>query len=214
MANQLICIRVAQRALPYSTEMRYERFPFDRFYLCPTAKLSSLRRIFRYFLTLPLDEELQQALRALKLQHIKNTPVIRDDRASEKRELPEDNSVLDTALAITDEWSIIVPTHVKNTFKAHPNKRTPDKGYLGYVLTSAIFTGHNTKIRLPQITLHAPDRTVPILCALCRNLLGLHNGDCVPGRGSCKDSQKINVAPDTYFYQKAEAALHETGGVK
>lgn len=198
MSNKILCVRIAQRVIWPAGTSQYNRFPFDRVYLGKKEHAHMFKQLFRYHLLMELDQPLLDALGQLAVKTIKKTSVIRDD--IELKGVPAThghNHFLDH-IANASDWLMVVPSHVVTVYKDPKEHTEPIKSELAYVLSNAIKHQHNQRVRLPQITLVTPTRTIPILCGMCRRILDLHAGNCVPGQSSCKYRVQVRLKYDDH----------------
>lgn len=214
MENKIICVRIAQRALPATPTSKYTRFPFERVYLCENNIVPQLKELFRYSLSFQLDKPLLEALNQLNINNIKETPVLRDDKRQRGTDYKDKRHAFLSHIQYEDvqHWTVLVPTHVKTRYKDSKNHKGPIASELGYVLSKIIMYGHNQGTKLPRITLHTPSRIVPILCGICRNVLELHEGNCVPGQPNCASRVKVTLKLDTHHTKISEKSIEESGG--
>jgi len=196
VTDNIFCVRIAQKLIQTQGESKYSRFPFDRVYLGKKQTASLFTRMFRYHLRMTLDTPLLHALDQLEITRIRETTIIRDDEAYAGVIRPAANRLyfFGDVIKRAEDWIMVVPTHVKSGYSGHAKR----KSELGYTLSRAVDYNLNTSIRLPTITLVTPTREIPIMCAVCRNVLGLQAGECIPGQPSCKRKIGIRVTFDPY----------------
>jgi len=212
MKQNIICVRIAQRVITPGDPHGYTHFPFDRVYLGKTHLTPQFKQLFRYYLSMPLDQKLLDALNLLQVHTEKHTPVRRDDAKSAEQTIDGKKAFL-SKIESPKDWLMIVPTHVKAKYKKTEGsyKATHESSELGYILSKAITPGYNRSVVMPQITLHTPKRTIPILCGVCKNNLELHAGNCMPGRATCKEQAGVSLKPDTHNQDMTNNSLEETG---
>jgi hypothetical protein len=214
MKNKIFCVRIAQRVIIPAKPEGYNHFPFDRVYLGKMHLAPEFKKLFRYYLSMPLDENLLDGLNKLAFSHKLETPVRRDDSKTEGNALNHQRGMFTKHITTPHHWLMVVPTHVITKYKKVDDKEkpVPDTSELGYILSKAIRRGYNSQVKMPQITLHTPSRKIPIMCAVCRNILEMHAGDCLPGRPTCKESASISLKLDTHNTEVANRSIEESGG--
>ncbi len=214
MKNKIICVRIAQRVLRTNTTADYTKFPFDRVYLSKVHLKPYFKQLFRYYLSMPLDAPLLDALNQLAITTKKETTVRRDDKRAEGVPQNSNNQGFRDLIQSPDDWVMVVPTHVKTRYQNAKRYTNPIGSELGYILSRALVPPYNAGVRLPQITLHTPHRTIPIICGVCKNNLDLHEGKCIPGRPSCKSKVRVNLRLDSYNSDTAAQSVEESGDVQ
>lgn len=197
MTATIICVKIAQRILYSSKQTLFNTFPFDRIYLAEKQYEPQVSNIFRYYITFPLDFTLYETLRLMHPASLNEIRVARNDKALIGEKTTKDYE-FEAYVDNYEDWTVIVPTHVKTNYV----DGVPQKTELAYILTKAIDYGSNTRTRLPTMTLVTPTRRVPIMCAICSSVLNMQAGNCVPGRISCKRKAKINLPYDDYNRRK------------
>jgi len=215
MANRkdkVICVKIAQRMLRHPKQrLTYDYFPYDRVYLAREKLAPVFRKTFRYYLSMPLNKELLDALNGLQVNTIKESPILRDDlRRKGAPGKYHDN--FKSLVRNHRGWIMIVPTHVKSIYQDPKNFKNPYASRVGYLLSNAIQKGHNDKAVLPRVTFYTPDRTIPVLCAVCKSLPLYHAAKCTPGTSSCKQNIESELSLDSEFYQMSRRSVEEAGG--
>ncbi len=82
--EKVICVRIAQHKLRHPKHnLTYDYFPYDRVYLAREKLAPIFRKTFRYYLSMPLDKELLNALNGMKVEQVKESTVIRDEHRRE-----------------------------------------------------------------------------------------------------------------------------------
>lgn len=215
MSNHVICVRVAQRALiPEGKGCDYNRFPFERIYLCKNNLISQLSKLYRYYITLPLDQYLLNALNRLAIHTQKETPIKRNDVKTTGQLSGGAKNIFNSYIKNYQDWTLLIPTHVKTKYKDKEKHKNPTGSQLGYVISKIIRYGHNAHVKMPRMTLHTPNRIIPLLCAVCKNNLGLHAGDCLPGRPSCASRVEISLKLDQHNVITSNSSILETGDIQ
>jgi len=199
MSDHILCVRIAQRVLATEDVTQYSRFPFDRVYLGKKHLTPQFDSLFRYYLSLPLDRPLLAALCNLHVTRVRETRVKRDTASHIGISKPASGipGTFNEWIKDPEEWLMVVPTHVRAVYGKAQGKE-PYKSELAYFLTRAIDGNHNRKVQLPNITLTTPTRKIPLLCAMCKNVLELYAGKCVLGQPACARYAKIRVAYDDH----------------
>lgn len=210
--EKIICVKISQRILHHSKYTpTYDYFPYDRVYLAREKLAPAFRKTFRYYLSMALDKELLKALNALSVDTIRESTIERDDYRRQGSEgKPEDN--FKTLIRNPKGWILIVPTHVKSKYKDKKKFKNPYASEVAYLMSRVIQRGHNDNVRMPQISFYTPDRVIPLLCAVCKNLPGFHTNECTPGRHTCKLNIESELPLDSEFYRNCQRSLEETGG--
>ncbi len=211
MSDSIMCVRIAQRALRPAGESTYSRFPFDRVYLGKKHLAPQLKKLFRYYLMMELDAPLLDALNQLRVTSTKVTQVYRDNLQRKAVVPVAPHQAFIERIQDHSEWLLVVPTHVRTVYRKPNEFKEPEKSELAYVLSRAVTVYHNSKVRLPQITLVTPTRTIPILCGVCRHSLDLHAGKCLPGQGSCKTKVRVRLPLDTHNSGTSQQSADESG---
>lgn len=212
MKNKIICIRIAQRVLPHNGESKYSRFPFDRVYLGKKHLAPVFRKMFRYYLSMPLDTPLRDALNILHVSRSRQTTVQRDDFKFKGIVPDKPVNTFVPIIKNVEDWLLVVPTHVRTVYRKPEEFKEPEKSELGYILTNAITAGYNTHVKLPPVTLVTPFRTIPIICGVCKHNLELFAGTCFPGQHSCKEKVKIQIRLDNHYRETTTQSVEESGG--
>jgi len=211
MTDQLICVRIAQAVLPVTNAAEYSKFPFDRVYLGKKELAHKIKRMFRYYMTLNLDQHLMTALGRLDVKRVKETKIIRNDAELEGVAVTNKrNYFLDHIVDIND-WMLVVPTHVRTIYRRPDLYEEPSQSELAYILSKAIDHNHNRQVQLPRITLVTPRRTVPILCGVCRQVLEMHAGNCLPGQPTCAFRAKVRLAYDDHNSLTSQKSVDASG---
>lgn len=211
MKDKILCVRIAQRVLPEEAACGYTHFPFERVYLGKHHLAPQFRKLFRYYLSLTLDTHLLGALNTLFITQEKETRHRRDD--NKLQGTPRNNrDAFGNLIQNPAEWLLVVPTHVRTNYKNEKEYKHPESSELGYLLSQTITSGYNEKVRMPQIALHTPKRTIPILCGVCKHNLDLHAGKCLPGRPSCANKIKVTLRLDKHNSDTTAQSVNETGG--
>lgn len=210
MNNEIYCVKLQQRRLSSASGLDY--FPFDRFYIVPRENKTIGRELFRYCFELEVNASMLKAINAIPIDKTRTITLHRDDKKKEYKDLRgvpnffyDDNG---NPQLHAGAWRIVVPTHVRTRKVTRPeDKVKQDKkvretfvSYIGYVL-SRILTAdsHNNKSMLPAITLHTPNKSTPLICAMCSGITKFYAGDCTPGRVSCSSNADIEMTQDTYY---------------
>lgn len=220
--QNVICVKIAQRQLQYYGEKTptnpYHVFPFDRVYLVKTHLMPSFSRTFRYYFSMPLDKRLLLALNRMDVETVRTSNVQRDDVASEGRTGKIKHN-FKKLIPSPKKWSLVVPTHVKsvkylkNGVKNGENGLEHTVSVVQYFFSNAIYRGQqNSHVRMPRITFHTPERTIPVACAICKNTAAYHANECTPGTWDCKQNHLIRVPEDKHFKHTQEKSAEETGG--
>lgn len=215
MDNKIICVRIAQRVLQHKGASKYDRFPFDRVYLGKKHLAPQFKRMFRYHMLMDLDKPLLDALNILSVSTVRKTPVVRENTQCTEGKVKSQQNAFVPYIRNTLDWLLVVPTHIKTTYKKTGNviePYEPVKSELGYILSNAVKLTKNEGIRLPPITLVTPKRTIPILCGVCRHILDLHSGKCIPGQFTCKERAKISLRADNHMRDTTAQSVKESGG--
>ena len=211
MSDSIMCVRIAQRVLPSMGESRYTIFPFDRVYLGKKHLAPQFKKLFRYYLQLDLDDALLDALNQLWVATTHTTPIQRDNDLQQKRPPKTCRNAFIGAIENPTEWLLVVPSHVRTIYKKPEEYKEAQKSELSYILSRAVTAQHNSKTRLPPVTLVTPTRTIPILCAVCRYSLDLHQGNCLPGQASCKRKTRVVLRLDSHNGNTEEQSANEAG---
>ena len=212
MKDRIMCVKIAQRVLPHTGESKYERFPFDRVYLGKKHLAPQFRQMFRYYMWMTLDQPLLDALNVLRVASSRETLVKRDDFKSKPVVQEESKDVFLQYIKNVKDWLLVVPTHVKTVFRDPEKFKDPEKSELKYILSNAITKGYNHRVRLPTITLVTPHRTIPILCGVCKNVLDMHAGKCLPGQHLCKAKVDVRLLHDNHNSVTTAQSVEEAGG--
>jgi len=212
MSDQIICVKIAQRILDASVERReYSKFPFDRVYLGKKTLKPQFRKLFRYYMCLTPDRPLLRALGRLQVKKIQATHILRNDTARYGiKAVPQRNYFLDHIKEM-DDWVMVIPTHVRTVYRKPEVFKEPHKSELMYIMSKAIDFNHNGGVQLPPITLVTPTRTIPILCGVCRRLLEMHAGNCMPGQPQCSYHAAINLAYDDHNSRTPQQSVDASG---
>jgi len=210
--EKIICVKIAQHKLRHSQKTPiYDYFPYDRVYLAREKLAPVFRKTFRYYLSMPLDKDLLQALNSL---HVDNLCEISVERNDLRREGTPGTSQDNFQKLIRNHrgWIMVVPTHVRTVYGDAKKFKNPYASSVGYLMSRAIQRGHNEKVMMPQIAFHTPTRTIPVLCAVCKNLPGYHSNQCTPGTFTCKSKAESELALDNEFYNNSKRSVEEAGG--
>ncbi len=211
MSEHILCVRIAQRAIAHAGTSKYHRFPFDRVYLGKKELAYRFKKLFRYYMVMELDQPLLDALGQLAVKRVKETPIVRDNAVLTGVPATKGhNHFLDHITDISD-WLMVVPTHVRTVYKKPEVYKEPAKSELAYILTRAIKYDQNRKVRLPQITLVTPTRTIPILCGVCQHSLDLHAGKCLPGQAACAYKVQVRLAYDDHNSLTHQQSVEASG---
>jgi hypothetical protein len=171
MPEQIICVKIAQKIIAHKYESisaknptTYSIFPYDRVYLAKKDQKDIFKRLFRYYLSMPLDVNLLNALNRLRIGYTTESPIRKDKYKSQKRRV---SIPLGTSIEDAENWIMVVPTHIYT-------KRSSNSGQLvsqlDYCVTKAIDGGHNENVQMPRATLHTPEKEIPFICAVCTNI--------------------------------------------
>ncbi len=212
MKDHIFCVRIAQRVLPEEAACGYKHFPFERVYLAQHRLAPQFRKLFRYYLSLTLDESLLGALNTLAVTKEREIRHQRDDGKLQGATRKNPRDAFNGVIQNPADWLMVVPTHVRTKYKDEKEHKYPESSELGYLLSRTIIAGFNETVRMPQIALHTPKRTIPILCGVCKHNLDLHAGKCLPGRPSCADKIKVVLRLDKHNSDTTAQSVNETGG--
>lgn len=200
--SEIFCIKVAQQKLYTKSGLAqtpYTIFPFDRVYLARKEQAPLFKKLFRYYLSMPLDYDLYNALTSIKLTHSCTSTLVQDKVQNQRRYMPPpsfrkyspnprcDNAVTNI-INIEDvaDWIMVVPTH---TYKRNATHK------INYCVTKAVSKLRAHKLtsqgNLPRITLHTPDKEIPFMCATCSNIPAYYAAECSPGTYECRTSNNI-----------------------
>lgn len=203
MSRQIYSVKICQRLLYTETGelfSPFHYFPYDRLYLVKKKELPLIKRMFRYFFQLDVTQNIVDALDRVVINRVRTLKHQRDDATSEYIPINTSNMFGSFLTPDMPNWMLVVPTQVKT------KKTEPLTSYINYVHSSLINRhGYPTPGNyLPPITLHTPQRTIHLLCAICDNILKYQTGDCSPGTPSCRarSNQSIQLEHDTYFSNK------------
>ncbi len=222
--QHVICVKIAQQTLNYYGQQNvsnpYSVFPYDRVYLVKTHILPQFTRTFRYYFSMPLESRLLTALNRLSVANVHSTHVKRDNLAREGCAGARTNNFVEL-IRKPKKWTLIVPTHVrsvkyiKNGIKGTDEKTEHTVSVVQYFFTEAINgSQRNSTVRMPRITFHTPDRTIPVACAICKNTPAFYANECSPGTWECKRGHKVHLKEDKHFKQTQEQSAEETGGTE
>jgi hypothetical protein len=220
--QSVICVKIAQRQLEYYGEgagnNRYSVFPYDRIYLVKNHLLQSFSRTFRYYFSMPLDKKLLLALNRMHVSTIRATNVQRDDLAKDGKTGDVKHN-FQKLIPSPKKWTLVVPTHVRSVKYIKNGVKNGEKGaehsvsVVQYFFTKAIHRGQqNSKVNMPRITFHTPERTVPVACAICKNTPSFYANECTPGTYECQQNHLIRIPEDRHFKHAQEKSVAETGG--
>jgi len=220
--QHIICVKVAQRVLTYygknAITNPYHVFPYDRVYLVKNYLLPKFTRSFRYYFSMPLDKRLLAALNRMDVATIRSVKRYRDDVALEGHTgKPEDN--FKKLVPTPKNWTLVAPTHVKSVKYLKNGTSETEEGLqhtvstVQYFFTQAINPHQqNSHVRMPRITFHTPERTIPVACAICKNTPSFYANECTPGTYKCQQNHTIRLAEDRYFKRTNNESREELGG--
>lgn len=204
MKQKIYCIKINQKML---NDPQFTYWPYDRSYLIHKDNMEVAPRMFRYYFYLPLNSRLLKVLNKIEINAYREIPVSRDDEKSTYRRGSSTGQF--NWIKEPEEWTIIIPTHVKGKYKN--NKAV--SSFLEYISTKAITTHqHNSRIDLPQISLHTPKREINFFCAVCSNLPQFYHDECKPGTLTCKRKVDTELPYDPHFRLALKRSIEEAGG--
>jgi hypothetical protein len=197
---EIICVKIAQRALPGAGGYQY--FPYDRVYLMPQELRPTAIRMFRYFFELELDAGLLAALNHLSIAHERKITVERNDvqlQGKDSGKIPN--------IGHPEAWRLIVPTHIKGRRREEKSEAAAEEAVLMYQFSKVLRRSatSNSAASLPRISLHTPYRDIPLFCAVCTKILDFHDNKCTPGKGTCAKNAEAILPADTYFHEVLHA---------
>jgi hypothetical protein len=153
-----------------------------------------------------LDSDLLAALTLLKVTHERTITIARDDKKLEGKDAGDE---LTDRVAHPEEWSLIVPTHIKGRRKEEKRESAKEEAILMYRFSKVLqrSSASNAKVHMPRISLHTPYKEIPLFCAVCTRILDFHDNKCSPGKGTCAKNAEAILPADAYFHE----VLHATG---
>ena len=214
MPNSIICVKIAQRALPMSeeNENHFNYFPYDRIYIAEEQHAPLFKKMFRYYLSMPFTKELLATIHTLAVDKVSTSPQYRETQPERDTDETKKEWLSSVACTVAAEKSImIVPTFVRSKYRSA--EKVPYASELGYFLSKILSSqSHNIHAPMPRITFHTPDRTFPIMCTSCLNLAAFYANECTPGTYACRKNCNIELPLDDHAKVTAACAAGEVGG--
>lgn len=189
--TDLYCLRVKR-------ESAGKTFPFDRVYLAKNGEHGVFKKMFRYALILPVEENLKKLL----LEHvtIEGGETHSFDRYDDA---PAPNHEEWTATLESDEWVMAVPILPKFVASNLPRYLTAAGKYR---LPSAANVGSRSISRRRRNTIHAlaepfpnltylqtPEQNIRPVCVACPRFIMHQNGHCRLGETICYTSLAVGM---------------------
>jgi len=210
MPKTIYCVKLCQRQVQGNEELGtktpYLYFPYDRFYLMKRNDLPLAQKMFRYFFMLPLDEDLRQAIKNVRVDKTRTISQLRNDNLFEYIVVSAGGYI--SWLTDLNEWMIVVPTHVRGRYK----DREAINSFVGYVQSQAVFRNIDKEINMPQVTLFTPTREIGLFCAVCTNIMDYYEGKCRPGTQLCLKNVDTELPYDSYNARSEKQSSEEVGG--
>lgn len=180
----IYCLRVNQNVAGRG-------FPFDRVYLVKYDDRAVIDQLFRYALVMPVEEKLNQQLKALAIEKAIDRPFDRDDDA--KLTTGDWHDQLSSG-----EWVLVVPLLPKWMHKNMPQYLTAERWF------ETRDNRRRRQGRMPAPTnrpspfsnrayLQTPHRKIRPICVVCPRVILHQNGECQLGEKVCFESLPLGL---------------------
>lgn len=214
MPDSIICVKIAQRALPISeeNENHFNYFPYDRIYIAKERHAHLFQRMFRYYISMPFTKELLATIHTLAVDSVSTSTQYRENPPGYAVDKTKEEWLSSIARTVAAKKSIlVVPTFVRSKYR--DKEKVPYASELGYVLSKILSSKtHNIHAQMPRITFHTPHRTFPVMCTSCMNLAAFYANECTPGTHACQKNCKIELPLDNDAKVTTARAAEEVGG--